>query len=54
MLSSAHSASFGPSQNVIVNATVLNFTSLDLDAEGNPERVMPEDGDDWAAEDFAS
>ena len=40
--------------DVIVDSTVLNFTSLDLDPEGNPERVAPEDADDWAPEDYAS
>jgi hypothetical protein len=40
--------------DVIADATVLNFTSLDLDTEGNPERVAPEDTDDWSPEDYAS
>jgi hypothetical protein len=39
--------------DVIVDSAVRNFTSLDLDAEGNPERVTPEDADDWAPEDYA-
>lgn len=42
------------SDDVIADSTVLNFTSLDLDAEGNPERVAPEDTDDWAPENYAS
>ena len=40
--------------DVIADSTVLNFTSLDLDTEGNHERVAPEDTDDWAPEDCAS
>jgi len=40
--------------DVIADSTVLNFTSLDLDTEGNPERVAPEDTDDWSPEDYAS
>jgi len=39
---------------VIIDPTVLNFTSLDLDLEGNRERVTPDDTDDWTAEDYAS
>jgi hypothetical protein len=39
---------------VIIDASAPNFTSLGLDAEGNPERATPEDTDDWASEDFAS
>jgi hypothetical protein len=49
----------GPEQvtdgdSVVVDAVVANFTSLDLDAEGNPERVTPEDSDDWLPEDYLS
>jgi hypothetical protein len=40
--------------DVIVDPTVLNFTSLDLDVEGNPERATPADTDDWTPEDFYS
>jgi hypothetical protein len=40
--------------DVIADSTALDFTSLDLDAEGNNERVAPEDTDDWASEDYTS
>jgi hypothetical protein len=45
---------FVDADDVVADSTVINFTSLDLDTEGNPEHVTPENGDDWAPEDFAS
>jgi hypothetical protein len=40
--------------SIVADEVEINFTSLDLDTEGNPERVAPEDADDWGPEDYSS